>query len=314
MSMLTNLQTNLSNVSILLEKNAPTILTVLGSVSVVTGAIFVGKQTVKAIDIVEEFKETQETIEEAHEVALAGEEKIEYSEEDYKKDKIALYLQTATKMAKCYALPVGLIAGGLTAIAVSDVKVNGRLAEMTGAYVGSQQIAKRVKKAIIDKYGEDVWNEVRYGIKKEQITVEEEDPETGKKKKVKKEIRTIDSDNPLENISKFAKFFDEGCAEWDKNPEMNLLYLLSMQNTANEMLKCRGHLFLNEVYDMLGIPRTKDGQKYGWIFCDNNPCGDNYVDFGIYDLSRSKNREFVNGLENVILLDFNVDGPIIDLI
>ena len=62
---------------------------------------------------------------------------------------------------------------------------------------------------------------------------------------------------------------------------------------------------------MLGIPKTKVGQIVGWIYDEEHPIGDNYVDFGIYDL---RNTEFVNGHENVALLDFNVDGNILDLI
>ena len=98
------------------------------------------------------------------------------------------------------------------------------------------------------------------------------------------------------------------------------MFLRRQQDYANEVLKSRGHLFLNEVYDMLGIPRTKAGQVVGWIYNEDNPNGDNYVDFGIYDLSnlsdsqKERKMAFVNGQEYSILLDFNVDGPIYDLI
>ena len=86
------------------------------------------------------------------------------------------------------------------------------------------------------------------------------------------------------------------------------------QEFANEKLRLKGHLFLNDVYDMLDIPRTKAGQIVGWVYDEKNPVGDNYVDFGIYELYSDANRRFVNGLEPVILLDFNVDGNILDLI
>lgn len=62
---------------------------------------------------------------------------------------------------------------------------------------------------------------------------------------------------------------------------------------------------------MLGIARTNAGQVVGWIYCEKNPVGDNYVDFGIYNL---QNEGFVNGNERSILLDFNVDGIILDKI
>ena len=37
------------------------------------------------------------------------------------------------------------------------------------------------------------------------------------------------------------------------------------------------------------------------------------VDFGIYNIHRPENRAFVNGYERTILLDFNVDGDILDM-
>ena len=94
------------------------------------------------------------------------------------------------------------------------------------------------------------------------------------------------------------------------------MFLKSEQNYANDRLKARGYLFLNEVYERLGIPPTKAGQIVGWVYDPNNPNhnGDNYVDFGLYNIHKEKTRDFVNGYEEVILLDFNVDGPILDRI
>ena len=92
------------------------------------------------------------------------------------------------------------------------------------------------------------------------------------------------------------------------------MYLRHQQNYANELLRSRGYVFLNDVYDMLGIRRTKAGQIVGWVYDEKNPNIDNYIDFGIYNVHYEGARDFVNGFECSILLDFNVDGPIIDLI
>ena len=72
--------------------------------------------------------------------------------------------------------------------------------------------------------------------------------------------------------------------------------------------------FFDDVYEMLGIPRTKAGQVVGWIYDEKHPVGDNFVDFGIYDIYNERARDFVNGYERTILLDFNVDGNILDMI
>ena len=113
-----------------------------------------------------------------------------------------------------------------------------------------------------------------------------------------------------QSYSCYARFFDESCSSWMNDAEYNLMFLLRMQAYANEKLKAQGYLFLNDVYEMLGLPKTKAGQIVGWVYKENNTDGDNYVEFGIY--RTEKNAKFVNGFEKSILLDFNVDGPIID--
>lgn len=118
-------------------------------------------------------------------------------------------------------------------------------------------------------------------------------------------------DRELYSVSHYARWFNEKCVAWSKDPEQNKFFLLQQQHYANEKLKVRGYLFLNDVYDMLGIPRTKAGQVVGWIYDPNDPNRDSYVDFGLFN---HNNEDFVNGYENSILLDFNVDGMILDRI
>lgn len=137
-----------------------------------------------------------------------------------------------------------------------------------------------------------------------EITIKIDDVEVEKKT----EFEPGDNRN---NTSDYARFFDETCAPWEKDPEYNVCFLNQQQNFANDLLRRQGYLFLNDVYDMLGIARTKAGQVVGWVYDEKNPIGDNYVDFGLYDL---RNARFVNGYEKSILLDFNVDGVILDKI
>ena len=126
--------------------------------------------------------------------------------------------------------------------------------------------------------------------------------------KLKKALLKEDSNV---NASQYARYFDETNQYWSKDPEFNKMYLMQQQTYFTELLKSRGHLFLNEVYDALGMPRTKAGQLVGWIYDEKNPIGDNYVDFGIF---KEDNSDFVNGKANKILLDFNVDGNIFESI
>lgn len=111
--------------------------------------------------------------------------------------------------------------------------------------------------------------------------------------------------------SMYARFFDETCKGWSNDAELNRTFLECQQQFANDKLKANGYLFLNEVYDMLGMARTKKGCVVGWLYDEKNPVGDNYVDF---DLFNERNRDFINGYKTIVLLDFNVDGNILDAI
>ena len=87
-----------------------------------------------------------------------------------------------------------------------------------------------------------------------------------KTKKVKKEVKVVDDNN----FGPYSRFFDESCYEWDKNPEYNLTFLTQMENQMNNQLRAKGHLYLNEVYDALGMERSKAGQVVGWLYDPNN--------------------------------------------
>ena len=163
----------------------------------------------------------------------------------------------------------------------------------------------------MERFGGELDKELRYNIK----TVEVEETAVDEKGKERTVKRTVKVTNPHE-YSEFAVCYDVGCNGWDRDAEHNKWVLLQLQKWANDKLQHDGFLFLNDIYDELGIRRTSAGNKVGWIYDPKNPNhkGDNYVDFGIFDISRETNRDFVNGYEQSIWLDFNVDGPIIDLI
>lgn len=115
-------------------------------------------------------------------------------------------------------------------------------------------------------------------------------------------------------VSQYARLFDDSCVGWTKDPEYNMHFLKCQQGYCNDRLKAKGHLFLNEVYDILGIPRTKAGTVVGWVYNEKNPIGDNFVDFGIFDTNDERNSDFINGYKNTAILDFNVDGDILEYI
>lgn len=142
------------------------------------------------------------------------------------------------------------------------------------------------------------------------FTIETENYETAKKI-----MSVLDEEKKMEkpdvhDISPYARWFDRDCDNHKiRDSVYNLYFLRCQQNYANDKLRSRGYLFLNEVYDMIGIPRTRVGQVVGWVYDERNPVGDNFVDFGIYE---DRNAAFINGYVDKVLLDFNVDGNILD--
>ena len=290
-----------------IKKHSPEILIVAGVVGTVTSAVMACKATTKLSAILEESKEQIDAI---HEGTKAGEIKgHEYTEEDGKKDLAIVYSKTGFEIAKLYAPAVILGALSLTGIVASHNIMRKRNIALAAAYTAVDTSFKGYRKRVVERFGEELDKELRYNIKAKEIEETVVD-EKGKEKTVKKTVEVVD-DNILG--SEYAKFYDDGCLGWTKDPELNLVFLKQQQNYANDLLKARGHLFLNEVYDMLGIPRTKAGNVVGWIYDEKHPNGDNFVDFGLHDVHRPKVRDFVNGYERVVLLEFNVDGNILKL-
>lgn len=292
------------NVGFQLKKYSPEIMAVAGVVGMVTSAVMACKATTKASEIIDETKTSVSMIHDL--VADQAVPESEYSEEDSKRDLVIVYSKAAMKFAKLYG--PSLIIAGLSAgsILSSTTILRKRNIAIGTAYTALDRSFRTYRDRVIEKFGEDFDKELKYGTTTkviEETTVDENGNE-------KTETKTVKIADP-NNYSIYARFYDDGCAGWTKSPEYNLIFLKQQQNWANEKLKANGRLFLNEVYEMLGIPKTVIGQRVGWVYDENNPVGDNFVDFGIYDLYNEKARDFVNGYERTILLDFNVDGDIL---
>jgi len=287
------------------QKHSPEILAGVGVVGVVASTVMACKATLKLDDILAESKETRAKIKE---VEQNPEFEDKYSPEDAKKDLTVNYMQTSIKIAKLYAPAVLLGSASLGCLLASNDILRKRNAALSAAYMTVDKGFKEYRQRVAERFGEEVEKEIRYNIKAEEIetTVVNED---GSEVAIKETVKTMDPNL----YSDYARFFDEASPYWQKDPEYNLMFLKAQQQYANDLLKVRGRLFLNEVYEMLGIDKSKAGQIVGWVYDPVNPVGDNFVDFGIYDMSKERVRAFVNGYEPNILLDFNVDGNIWDL-
>ncbi len=289
------------------KEHSPEILVVTGIVGVVAAAVMACKATTKAGDIL---AETQENLDAIHKVQEDEALAEKYSPEDCRKDLAIVYIRTGFKFAKLYAPSVILGAVSIISILASNHILRKRNVTLAAAYAAVNKGFKEYRARVVERFGQEVDKELRYNIQAKKFTETVTD-ENGNEKTVEK---TVDISYP-DTESQYARFFDEACRNWTKDSEANLMFLRCQQAAANDKLRARGYLFLNEVYEMLDIPMTKAGQIVGWVYRPDDPnhAGDNYVDFGIYNVNRMMSRDFVNGYERSILLDFNVDGKIVDV-
>lgn len=280
-----------------LKKHSPEILVVAGIAGTVVSAVLACKATTKVAEILDETKGTLDTIHEGMETgAINGQE---YTTEDGKKDTVVVYAQTGMKLAKLYGPAIILGTLSITSILASNNILRKRNVALGAAYAAIDKSFKEYRGRVIERFGEQVDTELKYGIKAKKFEEIEVDPETGKEKKVKKTVMVADP-----NLhSDYAVYFDSKSRNYETNPDYNRMFLKAQQAFANDKLQTRGHLFLNEVLDDLDLPRTPAGQIVGWT--KDGP--DGYVNFRIVEVER----ETEDGRhEPALLLDFNVEGNI----
>lgn len=296
-----NVTRKFNRVGFALKKHSPEILLATGIVGVVASAVMACKATTKAGAILEEAKKNIDDIHRCEEeFALAH-----YSKEDAKKDLAIVYAQTGLKFAKTYGPAIILGALSITSILASHDLLRKRNVALAAAYATVDNGFKEYRSRVVERFGKELDKELKYNIKAKEVE-EVVVGDDGKETVVKQTVTIAD----VNDYSDYARVFDESCIGWEKDAEHNLYFLKVQQEYANQKLKAQGYLYLNDVYDMLGIPRTKAGQIVGWVYDEKNPVGDNYVDFGVYDITRERVRAFINGYERNIILEFNVDGDI----
>lgn len=278
--------------ALVLKKYSPEILTGVGIATGVAAGVMAVRATLKVEPVIETIKNDVSNVKERWLTT-------ENSEKERSKDLAYVYTKGSIDLIKLYGPSVSLGAASIACVIGAHGVMKKRNAAIVVAYNALEKTFTEYRGRVVEEIGEEREQVIRRGIRSEEVV----DEETGKKK--------IVSHIDPNGVSQYAKFFDEYSTQWSKQPEYNLLFLRAQQNYANDKLQAYGHLFLNDVYEALGLPHTKAGAICGWVV---GPDSDNFVDFGIYDIDSDKAREFVNGYERSILLDFNVDGIIYDKI
>jgi hypothetical protein len=281
------------------RKYSPEILTGVGIVAGVGATVVAARQTLHLEDRLEQMR---------HEIDLVKEKQLEHDDEGHplhdpseiQKDLTKAYLRGTGRIVKLYLPVITLTAISVGSILAAHGIMHKRNVALLAAYKLVEENYDTYRERVREKLGEDA--DLDFLTDADNKT--EKDKETG-------EVKTVSTINPTKLKSNYGRFFDESNINFKKNAEYNLIWLRGHEAFFNEMLKARGHVFLNEVYDALGYERTGAGSVVGWIMGGE---GDNYIDFGIYNVDNERARAFVNGDERAVFLDFNVDGTIWDKI
>lgn len=290
------------------RQHSPEICMIVGVVGTVGSAIWACVATRKLDNVMEDSHKKLDSVHEDIKAIEDGEES-EYTMKDCKKSLTTIYMQAGWELTKLYGPSILLGALSIGSIVTSNRILRQRNAALATAYMTVNKSFKEYRNRVVEKFGKEVDQELRYNIQHNtmETVVQNED---GTQTVVTEEYDVIDPNT----LSPYARIYECGNTGWDDDPEQTLWFLRQQQNWANDKLKDQGYLYLNDVFKMLGFQQTKIGHEVGWIYDEKNPNGDNFVDFGIFDVNNSATRRFVNGYEKAVVLDFNVDGPITDYV
>lgn len=273
------------NSALTFKQNRPHIAFGLGVAGVLVGNVLACRATLKLHETLDDIQAEIEDVKTHRE---------EGTEERYK-DLGYVYGKSAVRMARLYGPAVVVTGVSIASLTGAHVEMHRRNQALAATVYGLSKAFEEYRSRVRQEIGEEREYAVYYGA--QEVTTVDED---GKKTT---QLETLGDPN---KVSPFAILFDEYSRYWQKNAEMNRMFVQVQQNHFNQALQTRGHVFLNEVYDALGVDRTQAGAMMGWTL-EN---GDGYVDFGMFATDKTG---FINGWERSVLLDFNVDpGPIID--
>lgn len=290
------------------KANGPDICVVTGLLCGGAAVIMVGVNTWKNKD---KLSEDVKNIKQAKE--NGNEEEVLIPVETRKKELNRCYATLVKDIGKAYWLPAVLETGSVVLIWGGRILFRREMAALGAAYAMLMDSFQKYRNRVVEDQGAEADSKYMFG---DNLIVTNEDGEGNTKIAV--------AHDPNKNISRYARWFDAG--EYDsendiwlwRNPAWrpdcarNEATLRFKQQVVNDNLKAYGYVFLNDVYKELGLPPTKEGQIVGWTIDG----GDRYIDFGIWPSrdrpkSLAVNEPFMRGESPNVMLDFNVDGPIL---
>ena len=284
-----------ASVALKTQKNSPTLLFIGGVVGVVATTVLACKATLELEAVMNEAEKDKAACREM----LEDSARDSYTQDKYDHDIRYITIRSAGKTLKLYGPAVILGSISIAALTKSHNILSKRNAALTAAYATLEKAFNEYRKRVTDELGADKDREFYFGTKDKVILSEDKN---GPKKKTIK----VAADE-----AGYSKWFKKGNPNWEPTFEYNIVFLRGVQNMATDRLRAKGFLLLNDVYEHLGFERTREGLVVGWRLGN----GDDYVDFGIFNpADAGRVHDFVLNGDEEIMLDFNVDGNIYELV
>lgn len=281
-----------SSKALLINQHSPRLLFVGGVIGVTGTVVLACRGTLRLEGVLEDAEIEIQALKAQGQEAVDGDR--DYTSKDLKRDLAVLHVRHAQRVIRLYMPAIVMGTLSIAALTKSHSMLTKRNASLTVAYAAAVEAFDEYRGRVREAVGDEREKEIRYGMKDHTFV---EDTEKGPKKVTEKRATTA---------GLYARFYDEFARNYQTDPELNRIFIVNQERMMNDRLHAKGHVFLNEVYDALGLEPSEAGQHVGWTLDGE---GDGYISFGMYDGKNAST--FLNGYESSILLDFNVDGPIV---
>lgn len=274
--------------ALIVRKNSPQLFFISGITGVVASTVLACRATLRLDKTIHEIRVDLDDVKSRKDPEFEG---SYITEDDYIRALTYTYTKSAFKLAQLYGPSILLGGLSIAALATSHTQLQRRNTALAATLTALSKAFDEYRIRVTKEIGEERETEIYRDVQEREIEI------NGQKEIVR-------SPGP-DGFSPYARCFDESSRTFEKNAEINHVFLKCQQSYANQRLHARGHVFLNEVYDDLGLEHTKAGAVVGWV---RDGDGDNYISFGLDRVCQ------LDYYEPRIWLDFNVDGPILDLI
>lgn len=293
------------------SEKSPELFLAVGIAGFIGSTVLACKATLKAGDVIKKHQDRLNTIEDAKVICKNETGEIvdtEYTPKEESNDRILSKAILVKDFAVLYGPAVVLGITGIVCVVKSRNIMKDRNLALISAYNLLSKGFELYRNRVREELGEDMDHHFKYGtaLGEKVDTIIGED---GKKTKVKSLEQFVDGDPKKIEDAGYARVFDVRCPSWCNNDDYNMMFIKSKQDWFNLLLSRDGTVFLNDVYQELGFPKTKAGQMVGWCNKGGNMNRDGVI---IFKIEKIRSDHYGPNDASAFIVDFNVDGVVFD--